>query len=64
MGRQEVKKRDVPLICQYQKLRGKFFNAGGALPCMQCKGCIADYESLERLKKWNRDTANGADPRR
>ncbi len=59
------KTQDVPAICGYQRQAGKYYNgAGGARPCMQCRYCISAYEAFERLKKWNRDTANGADSRR
>lgn len=49
--------------CIYHQM-GNYFNHGGARPCMSCDACREDFERYERLKKWNRDTANGADPRR
>jgi hypothetical protein len=50
--------------CIYHELKGQFFNAGGALPCMCCTACLAAYEALQRLKAWNRATAQGAKPNR
>lgn len=53
-----------PADCTYIRQRGTHYNAGGALPCGTCPGCVAEREGLERMHKWNEATARGAKPNR
>lgn len=63
MDKKARAKYEAMRACLYHRMGG-FYNHGGALPCLECEACRNQKAANDRVRRWNDETAAGADPKR